>query len=417
MKSSARVVSVPGAAAPPVPSLSNASAPAVWWRGEGVALLAMLGSVVLGGLTPLIILLGDGLSSPFLFNGFWRLGTLVGVFGILLLFYFRWAVSISLWRRVAASCASWSLALACVNGLEFAFFSWSARFVDPAVTSVIFYSWPLFFIIFGYFVLRGGPGSAGARRRRNLGLLVPLGLVVLVGLGYVVFSESGRVFGTGVDLFSLSLGAGFSLLAALTAAAGVFSIGWGLRLAVGLGPLLSSVSGGSLGISAFRRSMFFALAGYLVVCLASVVLNLVVGFLSGERLLLSFGSGLAVAGGPAAGGLALGSLLFAFFLGGMAHSAHSYLLRAANFRSLNLGVNGLNYLAPALSLVLLAFFWGIEVARVDYLALGTGLIVGMNMLLNLGAAGLLRWVAAAVALGLAGAAVYSLAVLSTLGVA
>ena len=59
------------------------------------------------------------------------------------------------------------------------------------------------------------------------------------------------------------------------------------------------------------------------------------------------------------------------------------LFRKANLIMDNLGINALAYASPVLSLVWLAVMGEIQVARLDLLLVGMGLILGANLFIHI----------------------------------
>ena len=76
--------------------------------------------------------------------------------------------------------------------------------------------------------------------------------------------------------------------------------------------------------------------------------------------------------------------------GALLNGVGGLCLRKANLFTDNLGVNALGYLAPGLSLMWLALFVQIGVARIDYLAVGLAVIVAANLVISFEER-LLRW--------------------------
>lgn len=59
------------------------------------------------------------------------------------------------------------------------------------------------------------------------------------------------------------------------------------------------------------------------------------------------------------------------------------LVRMANFRTHNLGINAISYLVPVVTVVLLGSFGQLGDVRLSYIAIGASLVVAANLLLNL----------------------------------
>ena len=175
-------------------------------------------------------------------------------------------------------------------------FALATRYIDVAVASVLFETWPIVTVI----LLGRLLGGAGGGRRVTV---VTLGLMCLglVGFGFVVAGQAGgfrSLFSFDSSMLSTLAGV---LLAGLAVALGVlcaFGYRWGAELRAGLGP----------EVLAWRDSrgidLFCVVLGTLLANVAAVPFNLAVGWGSGESACPLGAFALSVGGGVSAYGAA-----------------------------------------------------------------------------------------------------------------
>ena len=338
----------------------------------------MLGAVLLLSLVPLVIVLGDGPESPFLFNAVWRLGSAVGCLLILLLFYRSVLLNTEVISLVGRSVKSWIFLGAVILSFDYALFSWSANFIDVSVSAILFELWPLLLIPLTAWLLR-----EGGVYRKNIRSLIPFLVVAFVGLGFVVVSQTGGFNLENTSGFNLIAGVVLALLAAAAGACTAFTFRWGKDLADQL-----PVDTGSS--RRFPLSLFGAVAAGALLSLVGAVLSAGIGFAVGEKIPSDLPTYLGY------------GLLGGVFI----HAFAAASLRTSNLKTDNLGVNALAYLIPIFSLVWLALFLEIAVASVPYLVIGTAAIVTANLLVNFEAERLLGFKALVISLWACGMLVY-----------
>ena len=275
-----------------------------------------------------------------------------------------------------------------LSRLEYAFFAWSADYIDAAVTATLFRLWPLLmiFILARYGTqLRSLQLSGEATKYHITGYKTFLMSLTLVGAVFVIMSQSD----------------GPSILAGVRSTAGL-----GIVLALvgaafaGISPAASLIFGDQLhriyqqstqselpasmteamnsnlqiqrdrdcrGVDGKERleRMWFSVLGHAISGIAIVPLNLVMGAVFG-----GYPAGLSFR--AAIGGLVVGSLL---------SGVGVLLLRVANTLTTDLGVNSVFYSMPLLSLLLLAAA-GIVIPRMDLFLIGTTLVLALTILIE-----------------------------------
>ena len=248
--------------------------------GDRSALLCMLVSVVASSVAPLLVSVSGAAQFPFLFTAGMQAGGLFGCLLFLLVCHrpllwdprVRGALLVSVLRLDRR--AIWFL-LGTVSGLDYALFAWSSRYVDVAVTTVLFETWPLFLVFLMALLYRG----VGRYRRPTPALM----LLLVVGFGgcaLVVSSQHGGLdglFGSGVH--HLALGVGLSLLAALATSLAAYLFRWASALSGALAPCRGVSAGGGVSLELFSVAV-----GMVVSDVFSISMNAVIGFAAGESL-------------------------------------------------------------------------------------------------------------------------------------
>ena len=313
----------------------------------------MLAAVIGYSLIPLLVAGGNGANSPFLFSAGLRFGLGVGHIAFLAMFFgstLRRGVVLSL---ISRRILTWSMFFVIINQFEYGLFAWATRFVDISIAAVLFESWPVFLILLTAMLFRG------ERRYRD----VTVGMVLLLAVGFIGFafvaaSESGRFVDSDASQFRDTLtGIGIVLLAVVVACCAAFAFRWGTDLNQALPP----------EVTQGRNPKFIEICCVLIAgCTGNFIgagLNAVVGFASGETI-------------PS------DALMVAMTGGCFAFAAANIAWRTANLLTDNLGINAFSYATPIFSLIWLFLFAQVDVARVDYLIIGSAAIISANLLVN-----------------------------------
>ena len=313
----------------------------------------MLVAVIGFSLIPLLVAGGNGADSPFLFSAGLRLGLSAGQ-GLFLAAFFWSILRHRIVRElIAQRVVSWSMLFVLVNQFEYSLFAWSTRFVDISVAAVLFETWPIFLILLTAMLFRG------ESRYRD----VTFGMVMLLAAGFVGFafvaaSENGSFGNWGAsESLETVTGLGIVLLAVVAGCCAAFGFRWGTDLSQALPPELTE------GKNPQLIEVCCVLVSSCMGNFTGAGLNAAIGLASGETI--------------PAGALmiALGGGCFAFALANIAW-------RTANLLTDNLGINAFSYATPIFSLIWLFLFAQVDVARVDYLIIGSAAIISANLLVN-----------------------------------
>ena len=325
--------------------------------GNSSASAYMALAIISLSLIPLTIAWTGGPESPFILNAGWRLGS-IAVQTLTLLSVRKYRALLfnpDALRLVIKNIPSRSMCLITVNQFEYAFFAWSARYLDISVSAVLFETWPVFLILLTSRLMR----NAEYYRRVTP---VTYGLVGLSFIGYlfVTAGERGHII-PGADTGELS------------------------KLAIGLALITAAVTAGAFGGAKFRWisdavkrfpksirdtnntadiQIFSAIAASTTAAAISIPIGLTAGIGLGETMNVREVAG-AVLGGATI--LGIGAILW----------------KKANLATDNVAINAMCYSIPVLSLIWLMALWEINIVRLDYLLIGVSAIMVSNVLIHL----------------------------------
>ncbi len=302
---------------------------------------------------PLVVAWGDGAEKPLLFNAGWRFGVVIGCLlflpignGALLRNRIVWQM---IWRRIFG----WAMLFVIIGSFQFALFTYSTRFIDIAIAAVLLETWPIFLIVFtGRLFKKENRFRATSATTFLLVALGFVGFILVIASqtanpGELLHLDSGPIFALGI------------VLAMLAAAASVIEAAFNFRWGVSLSRELSTAAGLTEGSS---LDLFCVIAAFTIASVVSTPIHIAGGLIGGEAIT---GKDLAIA--------VVG--------GGVVQAIASILYRTAILNTNNLGINALGYTVPIFSLLWLAIFSRISVARVDYLLIGAAAIVAANVLI------------------------------------
>lgn len=372
-----------------------------------MALGYILIAVVSYALIPAVIEYVGGENLPFFFVAAWRAGVAVGCVTILIIFYlplwlnrynwgrFKYYLSTSEtkavdWKfpiinvhlradelripllnwKIPGDFIDWRILLTILGNCEYALFAWSLQYIDITMATIVFQSWPIFFLILSAVLLRENITHIDSGKTAiSMLLLVSLGII---GFAFIVFSQSGEIG----QLGNVSrLAAGLVLVVSAMALGNLkaFGIDWGRRLG-------NQLSGNITGLGN-SPAMFFVLVSFLISSFGAAVVCVILGLGRGETLDMEI-AGMA-------------------FLGGLiVNSTAGIMWRKANMADDDIGFNAFGYAIPVVAILFLVLFQLTDVSRMDYLVIGATAIVVANLLINFDAE--VRWSFEALILSLGG---------------
>ena len=326
--------------------------------GRALSICLMLAIVFCDSVSPVLIYVSRGMESPLFMGAFWQAGLAGSCFVCLAIRYSWLVLSPGLALRSLQTFFRWPMLFGLVSVMFYTWYAICVRFIDPGVTVILKSAAPLSFVAFMAVRFNGRD-----RYARNLPSVLFFGCVALGGLALTVASQGGglvwgRHFGGGeVFAFGLALFAG---------------VGGGL----GLGYLFNWGCALVNGVDCRDRSrdellLFGVVYGFGLTNVVGAGLTLCLAFSPvGSLLGLSFSATWALVGPvgmPAPVGWLLG--------GALVDCAGAILWRYCNLVTRDLAVNVLDYGRGPLLLLWMFLFFGIGVARTDYLILGVALIV------------------------------------------
>ena len=331
-----------------------------------VAASYMLFAVSVFSLVPLAINLSGGPQAPFLFNAWFRLGTAVGCTSFLVAFHWHTLLEkqivLLIGMRVFEGPSNKLIVGTIISTFDFALLAWSARYVDIAVSTILFEAWPVFMILFTHRLFR----EEG--RYRNISpMMMGLTVLSLTGFLFAISSQVSDINSLAGFLHTLwSFWEGVLLAVAAIICTMFFTSAWKWGVIVN-----EEVAQGPGDES---LDLCFVVVAYLIASLVSLLAA--VGLASFEGVGMSF-RGMVIA--SAAGiFLAIGNISWG----------------KANLATDNLGINAMAYAVPVLSIMALSIIprflvWigmvdvpQAGVSRWDLLVIGAAAIIASNLLIN-----------------------------------
>ncbi len=315
----------------------------------------MLVAVIGFSAIPVYIAVADTHRAPFVFTAFLYAGQFVGLGAYTVT---RWRSLFFQWktlRVIARQVVRPAMLLTLTGYFNYAFYSWSTEYIDPAVTTVIFGGWTFSTVLFVGWTFRGE-----RRFERTSGALVGF---MLIGFALAILSQRADIFdfGKGITpLLHVGAGVALALISMSMATLGSFVLRWGVETAERV------EATGERPYELDDLEIAGVLTGIVVAALAAVPANFALGLARGE-------SPVGIAGADYA---------LAFGVGVFSLGFCTALFRRANLMTRNLGIIGMTYATLPVSLVWLALLGEIEVEQPLYLAAGAALIVASNLLVH-----------------------------------
>ena len=320
-------------------------------NGTGTAFMIL--SVVSYSMVPLLLARGGGVESPFLFMAGLRIGQFCAHGAFLTVFFKDVLFDKTALTIVIHRVLSWSMLFLVINNLDYVFFALATSFVDISVAAILYETWPIALILLTALLFRGE-----ARYRKITPEMMLLLVIGFVGFWFVATSQSGGFRDlSDSQLAETLIGIGLVLLAIFCASMAAYGFRWGVDLNHALPEQLVKDKNNDL------VDICCVLIAQVIASFTAAWLSGTTGYLIGETIALR-SLGIAVACGV--------------FANGVGHLAW----RAANVVTNNLGINAISYATPIFSLVWLFLFWTVDIARVDYLIIGTAAIITANLLIN-----------------------------------
>ena len=318
----------------------------------------MLVAVIGFSAIPVYIAVADTHRAPFVFTAFLYAGQFVGLGAYTLLTYRKLFFRLRSLGVIGRQVLRPTMLLTLTGYLNYAFYSWSTEYIDPAVTTVIFGGWTFSTVLFVGWTFRGE-----RRYERTSGALVGFMLIGFAGFALAILSQRADIFDFGqgaAPLIEVGIGVVLALISMSMATLGSFVLRWGVETAERVE---------ATGERPYERDALEVagvLTGIVVAALVAIPVNLALGLARGES--------------PA--GIESADYALAFVVGLFSLGFCTVLFRRANLMTRNLGIIGMTYATLPVSLLWLALLGEIEVERPLYLAAGAALIVASNLLVH-----------------------------------
>ena len=318
----------------------------------------MLVAVIGFSAIPVYIAVADTHRAPFVFTAFLYAGQFVGLGAYTLLTYRKLFFRLRSLGVIGRQVLRPTMLLTLTGYLNYAFYSWSTEYIDPAVTTVIFGGWTFSTVLFVGWTFRGE-----RRYERTSGALVGFMLIGFAGFALAILSQRSDIFDFGqgaAPLIEVGIGVVLAVISMSMATLGSFVLRWGVETAERVE---------ATGERPYERDALEVagvLTGIVVAALVAIPVNLALGLARGES--------------PA--GIEASDYALAFVVGLFSLGFCTVLFRRANLMTRNLGIIGMTYATLPVSLLWLALLGEIEVERPLYLAAGAALIVASNLLVH-----------------------------------
>ena len=276
----------------------------------------MLVAVIGFSAIPVYIAVADTHRAPFVFTAFLYAGQFVGLGAYTLLTYralfFRRRPLGVIARQVVRP----TMLLTLTGYLNYAFYSWSTEYIDPAVTTVIFGGWTFTTVLFVGWTFR-----SERRYERTSGALVGFMLIGFAGFVLAILSQRADIFDFGqgaAPLIEVGIGVLLAVISMSMATLGSFVLKWGVETAQRVDAVADHPYEQS------ELEVAGVLTGIVVAALIAIPVNLVLGLARGESV----------------GGIAGADYALAFGVGLFSLGFCTMLFRRANLMTRNLGIIG-----------------------------------------------------------------------------
>ena len=344
-------------------------------------LLAVLGFSAV----PLLISLG-GREAPFLLTASLKAGAIIGASLFLVVFYRPLSFSTRTWAKIGSSLVKAPLRiggrtiysplpilLMAIAYFDHTFFALAVSYIDVAIATVVYETWPIFLIALTALLFRGTKSYTITTFE-----IYSLSILVFAGFAFVVLSQAYELGLGETTLAQLLTGSVFLIIAPALAPLAAFGLRWGVDLG-------NSLSGTSNTDDEDRSYQLFGVIMANIICLPAIF---VAGRVYFQETIPTNIAVYAVVGGVVF--LSVGNIAW----------------RTANLVTHDLGINTISYLTLVLGLIWLFLCSQVGVIRVDYLIIGTAAILTANLLINFEAERLIGFKALVVALWACGTVVY-----------
>ena len=246
--------------------------PARQSRATRFMLVAIIGFSAI----PVYIAVADTHRAPFVFTAFLYAGQFVGLGAYTLLTYRALFFNLRPLRVIARQVVRPTMLLTLTGYLNYAFYSWSTEYIDPAVTTVIFGGWTFTTVLFVGWTFR-----SERRYERTSGALVGFMLIGFAGFALAILSQRADIFDFGqgaAPLIEVGIGVLLAVISMSMATLGSFVLKWGVETAQRVDATADHPYEQS------ELEVAGVLTGIVVAALVAIPVNLVLGLARGESI-------------------------------------------------------------------------------------------------------------------------------------
>ena len=93
--------------------------------------------------------------------------------------------------KIPGDFVDWRILLTILGNCEYAVFAWSIKYIDIAVTTLLFQSWPIFLLLLSAMLLRKD-ANIDTSGKGTLSLILLMGLG-FIGFAFIIYSQTGEI--------------------------------------------------------------------------------------------------------------------------------------------------------------------------------------------------------------------------------
>ena len=325
------------------------------------AIFYMLAAVILYATAPVFLYIGEANNAPFLFNTIRLLFLTIGTFVFLLLFYKKELFNIDIWKILIKNWRKITI-LGMLIGLlsEYPMLSWSINYIDVSVASVLYKTWPFFMI------LLAGKMFKKEKRYDTVNNIGWCGIIIgIAGMAFVVLSQHEKI--------SIAKENDELIIVCLSFFFAILSGGMGALIASSCLLWCHNVMKDFKNeprLKFYKKEdcknleIFFMSLIMTLMTAISFIINIVSFVIFGyEESITNYNFIIAA--------------IFGFFIS----SSANIFFRIAHIKTNRLEINALSYAGPLFSLIFLSIMGYVNVEKIEWIAIGTIIIIISNTLL------------------------------------
>ena len=296
---------------------------------------------------PIAFSVGNAVNAPFIFVAIVHFVSIICNFIYLITFH-KEKINNDTLKKIFVNLRHPALYWSMASTSSYVLFAISLKYIDEAVAAILIEISPIFLIIIMAKVFHKHNRYSTITTQKWTLLLV-----AFIGVIFVILSQNGSATNTVNDLTTnpTIIGIGFILAAAVFAAIGIPATQlWGSVISNGAG---------------HKDEIFYTIIAVSIGRTLGAIAFLIAGILVDQSIYKLTPIG----------------IMIAVFYGIFAMGIGSIIRRIAISKTANLGIYGITYITPAISLLWLGLASKIDVQHIEWLLIGTVLIITTNILL------------------------------------